>query len=233
MLNSLVQDLFAVLDEVFREPKKFWEDFYNDREKDIPFFRNEGPDENLVSYFKEGFKPLKVLEIGCGPGRNAIYMASQGCKVDAIDLSENAINWAAERALEKDVTINFQCASLFDMELEPDKYDFIYDSGLFHHLTPHRRISYIETLKKSLNEDGHFGLVCFTPEGALPTSDIEIYKEQSLKRGIGYTEERLRGQFERDFDILQFRKMKKSDAKELFGEDFLWTIFMQKKKPGF
>ena len=223
-----IQDLFTILDEVFREPKKFWEDFYYDREKDIPFFKNEGPDENLVGYFNEGFMPSNVLELGCGPGRNAIYMAKQSCEVDAIDLSENAINWAIERAQENKATINFQCSSLFDIELDLEKYDFIYDSGMFHHLTPHRRISYVEILKRTLKKDGRFGLVCFTPEGALPTSDKEIYKEQSLKRGIGYTEERLRRIFERDFEILEFRKMKKPSSQELFGEDFLWAIFMQK-----
>ncbi len=226
---SLYNDLLLLLDEVFREPKSFWENFYNDREKEIPFFQTEGPDENLVAYFNKGYKPLRALELGCGPGRNAIYMARQGCEVDAIDLSKNAINWAIERAFEKEVSINFQCVSLFDMELEPNKYDFIYDSGLFHHLPPHRRITYLEILQRALKKNGYFGLVCFTPEGAIPTSDLEIYKEQSLKGGIGYTEERLRGIFEKDFRILQFRRMVQSSSKEIFGEDFLWTSFMQKK----
>ena len=40
--------------------------------------------------------PGRVLELGCGPGRNAIYMAEKGYKVDAIDISEHAIEWGKD-----------------------------------------------------------------------------------------------------------------------------------------
>ncbi|WP_265182271.1 hypothetical protein [Geomicrobium sp. JCM 19055] len=32
------EDLFAMLDDLLREPKQFWDEFYRDREKQIPFF---------------------------------------------------------------------------------------------------------------------------------------------------------------------------------------------------
>lgn len=54
-----------------REPNEFWEEFYEDRTKDIPFFKVEGPDENLVEYFNKGLTVKKVLELGSGPGRIA------------------------------------------------------------------------------------------------------------------------------------------------------------------
>lgn len=220
-----------MLDGFMREPKAFWDDFYADRAKEIPFFKIKGPDENLVDYFNNGLAPKRVLELGCGPGRNAIYMAKNGCEVDAIDISSNAIEWAKERAREERVNIDFHCISLFDFKFKPHSYDFIYDCGLFHHLAPHRRLTYIEFLKKALKENGHFGIVCFNTDGALNTSDWEVYKEGSLKGGIGYTEERLKEVFINDFEITNFRKMKKmSQADKLFGEDFLWVSLMQIKK---
>ncbi|WP_043932922.1 class I SAM-dependent methyltransferase [Bacillus sp. EB01] len=224
-------DLLVMLDDFLREPKEFWESFYIDKTKDIPFFKVKGPDENLVEYFNNGLAPNRVLEVGCGPGRNAVYMAKKGCKVDALDIADNAIQWAKERASEEGVQIDFHCQSLFDFEFEPHTYDFIYDCGLFHHLAPHRRLTYIEVIKKALKKNGHFGIVCFNSKGALDTSDWEVYKEGSLKRGIGYSEERLKRVFANYFTILEFREMKKiPQPNSVFGEDFLWVSLMKANK---
>ncbi|WLR42340.1 class I SAM-dependent methyltransferase [Bacillus carboniphilus] len=213
--------------DMLRDPKEFWEDFYEDRSKEIPFFQIEGPDENLVHYFEQTIAPKKVLELGWGPGRNAIYMAKQGCKVDAIDISENAIEWANERALKEGVSVNFHCRSIFDIDVEPATYDFIYDCGLFHHLAPHRRLSHIEMIKKALKKDGFFGIVCFNKTGASDTSDWDIYKKGSLNGGIGYSEERLKDILNKDFIIHEFRTMRKiHQPNSIFGEDFLWTSLM-------
>ncbi|MGB8649705.1 MAG: class I SAM-dependent methyltransferase [Mycobacteriales bacterium] len=60
------------------------------------------PDESLVQWHGEGQLHLppgaRVLELGCGPGRNAIWLAEQGCQVDALDLSAEALRWGAQRA---------------------------------------------------------------------------------------------------------------------------------------
>lgn len=224
------ENLLEMLDDLLREPKGFWENFYEERNKDIPFLKVKGPDENLVEYFSQGLTPQKVLEVGCGPGRNAIYMAQQGCHVSALDISENAIIWAKERANKEGLKINFHCVSLFDFDFDSHSYDLIYDCGLFHHLSPHRRLTYLKIIKKALKKGGHYGIVCFNPDGAANTSDWDVYKERSLKGGIGYTEQRLKEIFEKDFYIKDFRRMKKiAESQDLFGEDFLWTSLMQIK----
>ena len=90
-INSY-EDLLVMLDALLREPTNFWDDFYSNREKDIPFFANK-PDENLVGYFENVLTGTsgKALELGCGPGRNAIYFAEKGYAVDAVDLSEQSL----------------------------------------------------------------------------------------------------------------------------------------------
>lgn len=223
-------DLMRMLDGLLREPKPFWENFYSDRQKKVPFFQIKGPDENLVEYFSGKIFPKRVLELGCGPGRNAIFMAKQGCQVEAVDIAENAIEWAKERAQEEKVEISFDCSSVFDYPYEEHAYDFVYDSGLFHHLAPHRRLTYIDMIKRALKKEGYFGIACFNPKGAPTTSDWEVYEGRSLKGGIGYSEERFREIFERDFDMVEFREMKKLAGREdLFGVDFLWVSLMRLK----
>jgi len=92
----------------------WWDEFFADRAKPCPFFV-EWPDENLIAWFSEGLlTPGRVLELGCGHGRNAVYLASWGCRVDAVDFSAQAISWAQERANQVGAAVEFQCCSIFD-----------------------------------------------------------------------------------------------------------------------
>lgn len=226
------EDLLEMLDSLLREPTKFWNDFYEDREKEIPFFENL-PDENLVNYFdRELLGSGEVLELGCGPGRNAIYFAQKGCSVDAVDVSKEALEWGKEWATEKKVNINFIQKNIFDLDIEEGKYDTVYDSGCFHHIAPHRRMNYIEMVKKALKPKGFYAITCFVQGGILGGADIsdwEVYRLGSLRGGLGFTEEKLRTIF-KDFEAVEIRKMKEfKRSNEVFGVSGLWTALFRKK----
>ncbi|MGG0515844.1 class I SAM-dependent methyltransferase [Bacillus pseudomycoides] len=228
---SSYEDLLDMLDSLLREPTQFWDDFYSNREKGVPFFTNK-PDENLVNYFeKKLINPGKVLELGCGPGRNAIYFAEKGCLVDAVDLSQESIHWATERAKEKNVNINFIYNNIFDLQIEEGTYDIVYDSGCFHHIAPHRRMSYINLVKKALKPGGYFAITCFVQGGELGGADItdwEVYKLQSLKGGLGFTDKKLRAIF-KDFSEVEIRRMKEiKQSNKVFGVSGLWTALFTK-----
>lgn len=220
-----------MLDSLLREPTGFWNGFYSNRQKGIPFFVNK-PDENLVTYF-ENNKMItgKVLEMGCGPGRNAIYFAEKGCDVDAIDLSEQSLQWATERAKEREVNINFIHNNIFDVQIEEETYDIVYDSGCFHHIAPHRRTNYLELIKKALKPGGYFAITCFVQGGELGGSDItdwEVYRLRSLNGGLGFTEEKLRTIFF-EFEEIEIRRMKDVDeTEEMFGVSALWCALFRK-----
>lgn len=228
---SSYEDLLNMLDSLLREPSQFWDDFYSNREKEIPFFTNK-PDENLVSYFeKKLLNSGRVLELGCGPGRNAIYFAENGCLVDAVDLSKESIHWATERAKEKNVNVNFIHDNIFNLQIEEGTYDIVYDSGCFHHIAPHRRMSYINLVKKALKPGGYFAITCFVQGGELGGADItdwEVYRLRSLKGGLGFTDEKLRTIF-KDFSEIEIRRMKGiKQSNEVFGMPALWTALFMK-----
>ncbi|MGE6752823.1 class I SAM-dependent methyltransferase [Rossellomorea sp. NPDC071047] len=227
------EDLLEMLDSFLREPAHFWDEFFSDRDKSVPIFVN-APDENLVSYVETGrISAGKVLELGCGPGRNSIYLAEQGFDVDAVDLSKTSLDWAKERADDRNLTINFSHQNIFDFTSEQGKYDFIYDSGCFHHIAPHRRMSYIDIIDKSLKNEGYFGITCFLQGGKLGGSDIsdwEVYRTGSLMGGLGYTKERLKNVF-RSLKPVEIRKMiDKVDSENLFGASDLLTGLFQKRE---
>ena len=140
-----------------------------------------------------------------------------------------AISEAKAKGAKFENMPNFICESILKYKFSTI-YDVVYDSGCFHHIAPHRRPDYLHILNGSLKKNGIFGLVCFTPEGGSGLSDIQVYEERSLKGGLAYGEEDIRGIFKKNFDIIEIRKMKKQDStKGLFGEDFLWTCVMRKK----
>ena len=67
-----------------------------------------------------------VLDVAMGNGRNAIYLARAGFKVEGIDISSEAINTALEASRKAGVTIKAQLADLeSDYQIEKGAYDVI------------------------------------------------------------------------------------------------------------
>ena len=213
---------------------QWWDEFFADRSKPCPFFV-DWPDENLVAWFGEGLlAPGRVLELGCGNGRNATYLASLGCGVDAVDFSAQAIGWARQRAETAGVAVGFQCCSIFDATFTERSYDLVYDAGCFHHLPPHRRRDYVELVARALKPGGRYGLVCFRPQGGSGYTDQQVYERASLGGGLGYSADRLHALWDTPpFSLLVLRPMNKTDGQgPCFGEDFLWALLAAKESSG-
>ena len=208
---------------------RLWDAFYADRAKPCVFF-GTAPDESLASWVHDGLlRPGRAIDLGCGNGRNAVFLARQGFSVQAVDYSQTAVDWARDRITEAGVAVSLMQQSVFDLELEPGSYELVYDSGCFHHIAPHRRSQYVELVVGALKPGGCFGLTCFRPEGGSGYSDDEVYERRSMGGGLGYTEERLREIWSSGLQVRVVRQMlKPSAASGLFGEDFLWALLAQK-----
>lgn len=224
------EDVFLMLDELLQKrDAEWWDAFYSDKNKPIPFFKCI-PDENLHSYIERDiFHTGKALDIGCGNGRNAIYLAKCGFQVDAIDFSETSLGWAKENAKNERATVNFICDSIFHYQFTSGGYDFIYDSGCLHHIKPHRRSQYLDIVSNGLKPNGYFGLSCFNPKGGANISDYDVYQDGSMHGGMGYSEYKLKTVLNDYFDIIEFREMKKYEDHDVFGLDILWAVLMRKK----
>ncbi|MCA1053784.1 class I SAM-dependent methyltransferase [Rossellomorea aquimaris] len=226
------EELFDMLDTYIREPEEFWTDFYRDRDKQIPFFKNI-PDELLVSIHKDGIITKgKALELGCGPGRNAIYLAENGWEVDAVDISMTSLQWGEERALEKGVSVNFIHDNIFKMHVEEGAYDLVFDSGCFHHIAPHRRLSYTRLVDRALKKGGHLALTAFMKGGSFggaDMSDWDVYRTGSLRGGMGYDKKQLMEIFSR-FEAVDIRLMEDLDESQgMFALSGLIKAFFRKE----
>ncbi|WP_330329032.1 class I SAM-dependent methyltransferase [Streptomyces sp. NBC_00536] len=237
-----IDDVLQLMDGLFApesdrwtaDAGDWWDGFYADRTKSVPFFVAK-PDEHLASALDRGLiAPGRALELGCGPGRNALHLASLGFEVDAVDLSPAALAWAGERAAEAGLDVRFHHGDNFDPVAAAawsGPYDLILDSGCFHHLPPHRRISYLALLERSLAPGGHFSLTCFAAGEAgmgseLP--DADFYREARLHGGLAYTAESLRAVFA-DLTEVELRRMNDEPPESpRFGEPFLWAGLFRK-----
>ncbi|GAA1270916.1 class I SAM-dependent methyltransferase [Kitasatospora nipponensis] len=237
-----VEDVLTLLDGLFArrdgrlstgDGPEFWDGFYADRSKPVPFFVPK-PDESLAGYLERGLiTPGRALDLGCGPGRNALFLASRGFAVDAVDLAPVGLEWARDRAREAGVDVRFVCGDMFRLtgtELV-GPYDLVVDSGCLHHLPPHRRVSYLALLDRALAPGGHLALTCFAA-GSMGSelSDADLYREGTLGGGLGYTPEALRHLFA-DLTEVDLRRMHDEPPESaLFGEPFLWTALF--RRPG-
>ena len=75
----------------------------------------------------ENLKPGRALDIACGAGRHAIYLASHGWDVTAVDSSRVGIELLNERARTIGVTVNARIADLEgdEFQVEREAYDLI------------------------------------------------------------------------------------------------------------
>lgn len=207
-----------------------WDRFYADRERPCPFFV-ASPDESLAQWVGSGrIAPGRALDIGCGHGRNAVYLARQGFEVEALDLSATALQWARDRAAEAGVRVAWRQESVFDAQLAAGRFDLVHDSGCLHRIAPHRRDQYVDLVARALRPGGWFTLTTFRPEGGSGLTDEQVYERGTLSGGLGYTEAQLRAIWSRALDIEEVRTMRKpAPGSGLFGEEFLWVLLARKR----
>ena len=119
---------------------------------------------------KPPIKPLKVLDIGCGEGKDAVFLARNGYHVTAFDLSLDGINKGKRLAEQYGTHVDFFQADLNDYRLSKN-YDIIFSSGVFDYMKPELRIDIIEHLKEHTNEGGLKAIKVFVDKPFIEVSD--------------------------------------------------------------
>jgi SAM-dependent methyltransferase len=79
-----------------------------------------------------------VLDVGCGPGDNAVLLALRGAQVTGVDVSPRSLEVAALRARAAGVAgrVRLVCAPIETADLPERGFDVIWGDGVLHHLIP-------------------------------------------------------------------------------------------------
>jgi methyl halide transferase len=80
----------------------------------------------------EKIQPCRAIELGCGTGTSAVWLASQGFDVTAVDLSPLALARAEARAAAEGVRIRFLTADVLNPCDLGAPYEFFFDRGCYH-----------------------------------------------------------------------------------------------------
>ena len=125
----------------------------------IPW-NNETPPDALVELVKSGkVKPCRTVDLGCGAGNYAIYLAGMGFDVTGVDGSPTAIAIAREKAEEQGIRCDFIVADLLgDLHEVEGTFDFAYDWEVLHHIFPGDRETYVKNIHKILNPGAEISL---------------------------------------------------------------------------
>src|SRR5262245_41320921 len=91
-----------------------------------------------------------VLDVGCGTGENAMYIAALGFQVVAVDAAQTAIRKAREKAVGRTAKVRFKVLDAKELSKLERKFDTILDCGLFHVFSDADRAAYISSLESAL-----------------------------------------------------------------------------------
>ena len=172
----------------------FWEESYkNDH---VSTFGTE-PNQSIKEYEHLFKKTWNILEIGCGEGKNPIYLASQGfLNINAFDLSKNGIAKLSRIASKNNLLINAWVQDLRDFLFEK-KYDLIISFGTLHFVEKHDWKSLLSRAKENTTLGGIHIIKIFT--NSVPASpDIAPF-------ALGLADDEELKNLYADWEIIEFK----------------------------
>jgi len=150
-------------------PKELWEEEYTAK-LCIPSSSRVDPAKALL-LFSEILslkRPMKVLDAGCGNGRNAIYLAQRGCDVTALDFAKAAIRETGRRVVDSGVIDRVTVVEHFIDDPIPFTdgfFDFGLDAYTFcHFLNREAGRRFWEEMRRVVRPNGHLLSIAFSFE---------------------------------------------------------------------
>ena len=156
-MSERQRDLSEIYDRQYEWRKKDgWRGWFQD-ETLAHIFRNL--DESVCELAPAG---SKLLELGCGAGDQSLYLAAKGYQVTGIELSAEAVIWATEKAMERNLQVDFFVEDARSLRSIPnEQFDVVLDGHCWHFITDKDdRRSFLNTAHRVLKNEGH--LIIYT-----------------------------------------------------------------------
>jgi SAM-dependent methyltransferase len=189
----------------------------------IPQWEDTVPNTAFCHFVLENSTPgMRILELGCGLGYNAIYLAQNGLKVTASDISDNAVKRCRELAKLSCLDIECMTLDLMNINVEIEPFDIVVDKGCLHTFFDHESRSLFSKNVHTLL--GDFGL-WFTSIGSADNNDdpcdsnLPTYPRLSLQQITIATEE-----------YFEFLKVQKGNYGSSKDRNFVtWECLLRKR----
>ncbi|HYA33480.1 MAG TPA: class I SAM-dependent methyltransferase [Candidatus Bathyarchaeia archaeon] len=120
------------------------------------------PQGEFVELEEAGEIVGSVLDVGCGTGENALFLATRGHEVWGLDFALRAIQIARKKAKERKVNVTFLTHNALELHTLGRSFDTVIDSGLFHVLKDEERPVFVVNLANVLHRHGRYFMLCFS-----------------------------------------------------------------------
>ncbi len=147
------------------ERRAAWDQRHRERE-----IESEGPDETLVAQVS-ALAPGTALDVACGSGTNAVWLARAGWRVTGVDWSGVALDKARTRAADADVQATWTHADLLEWVPPPGAFDLV--TALYLHLVPGERRVVYPAIARAVAPGGHLLVIGHDPEHQGPGPELE------------------------------------------------------------
>lgn len=121
------------------------------------------PPSELVALVESAVAKGRALDLGCGTGTNAIFLAQQGFETLGIDFSAKAIKSAWEKARSVKAQVAFQVGDVTRLSFLREPFDLVLDVGCFHGLDDAGRMRYARHLVRLTRLGSRYLLWAFDP----------------------------------------------------------------------
>lgn len=161
-------------------PVRDWDALYR---QGTPPWDAGRPHAELARVIEEAVIPRgSALEIGCGSGADAIFLARHGFDVTAVDVSPIAIERARARAEQHDALVRFVQEDIYQFARQSGAFDFVYDAGFYHFARLGDVNRLVDMLWRVTRPGSYYlclaGAAGETSEGGPPqVSDAQIHEE--------------------------------------------------------
>lgn len=120
------------------------------------------PQPQIVQLAEAGKITGRVLDVGCGTGENALFLAERGLEVVGIDGAPRAIRKAESKAHARGLKLVFEVGDALDLPIPQSLFDTVIDSGLFHVFPDEDRPRLRDSLARVLRLGGTYFMMCFS-----------------------------------------------------------------------
>jgi SAM-dependent methyltransferase len=116
-----------------------------------------------------------ALDVGCGTGDSAIYLAQHGWKVTGVDYVEKPLDKARVKAGRADLSVNFVRADVTNLGQAGigTGFQLIVDNGCIHNMSGGDRAAYVREVSAVAAPDGRLLIVAFPPGGRFGVPGID------------------------------------------------------------
>jgi cyclopropane fatty-acyl-phospholipid synthase-like methyltransferase len=139
-------------------------EFFADAYESTPPWDIGRPQPAIVKLAMAGEISGPVLDVGCGTGENALFLASRGLQVVGVDMVPAAVEAARRKAAARglEAAAEFLLHDALAVDRLGRQFATVLDSGLFHALDDAERLPFARALAASLAPGGHYFALSFS-----------------------------------------------------------------------